>query len=133
MREISLILCLAVGGLWIRSAFVSDYLVLPIPHVYRVFTESGGAGFVLEKNRNRNDALGWSVRPVESHWRFGDGPDHNVLGVRWHHIFIDNCTFMLVIPYWPFVVLTAVGPLLWIEKSLRQVCFGWFRGGHGRR
>jgi len=75
--------------MWLRSYHKCDYVIAPVPGLWCIFTEPGGVGIVFQDgtlNRRWNERIQWYAGPPQVRQRFGDGPEINFLGFRWHDL-----------------------------------------------
>ena len=101
-----------IVSLWVRSCVASDYVVVPIPGIWCLFTDRGGVGIVI--GRRSPLEADWVTGSATSCRRFGDGPEFRILGFRWHDLWQDGLDLMVFLPYW-ILLAVAVSPLLCIQ------------------
>jgi hypothetical protein len=132
VAALSLVLCVALPGLWVRSYFVVDGLHFKNSRVGTSIYPFRGQLFMggwlsrefpgrhaphyqpVSPSRFESDYLGgWLEKPV---------PRQHLLGF-WHFDFSRNEAFehMLAIPLWLLMLVTLTPPALWLWRGRRAI------------
>jgi len=114
---LSLLLCLAVCGLWVRSYWHSD----PIEHYYSFSADSwqtewnsGGVTVSISEQLELGAPTG---SPIE--WRFA-GFHRTRMNWAFATSFTVTRTDSVTVPHWFWLALAGIAPTVWLRAAIRR-------------
>jgi hypothetical protein len=136
LSAISLMLCVAIAALWIRSRQTWDMIQYEGGNAQRTLTSLHGRVQFFDRNGfpRAEPRWGFNSRVNAAGWMIDSMPDrrwYQRLGFdfRYRRFGITGTggrDLIIMLPYWFLMLLTATPPLLWTARRLRRPPAGTF-------